>query len=103
MASAAGRGLAAIRSSAASSAERRGGTLRAMSVAERFAIASVRSPLAQLSQAARAELGVILAGVDTFEDLPGKWQAALLEAEAPPGPAAAPVIGSCCSARRAAA
>ena len=52
-----------------------------MSVAERFSAASANPPLSQLTGAAQAELGGVLLRATCFEDLPGKWQAAVLEAE----------------------
>ncbi len=64
-----------------------------MSVAERFSAASLNPPLSQLSHAARAELGGVLTRAGAFEDLPGKWQAALLAAEAP-SPQLAPAAGA---------
>jgi len=58
---------------------------------ERFEAAEVHAPL---SAHQRAELDQVLARAGAFEDLPGKWQAALLAAEAdgtgPPAP------GGCC-------
>ncbi len=65
-----------------------------MSVAERFSAAAGNPPLSQLSGPARAELGGVLTRAGSFEDLPGKWQAALLEAEAPPR--SEPAVRSCC-------
>jgi hypothetical protein len=38
-------------------------------------------PLSEISAAQRAELELLLAGAESVEDLPGKWQAAVLEAE----------------------
>jgi len=51
-------------------------------LAERFAAASAAEPLNDLGADDRAELSALLARVDEFEDLPGRWQAALLTAEA---------------------
>jgi hypothetical protein len=51
---------------------------------ERFEAAEVRAPLSQHQQ---AELEAVLARAGTVEDLPGKWQAALLAAEAGTAPA----------------
>jgi hypothetical protein len=38
-------------------------------------------PLSQLAAAQRRELHEVVAGACCFDDLPGKWQAALLEAD----------------------
>ncbi len=51
-------------------------------VESRFAAAAAHEPLSALSVGARAELAAVLAAGGGFEDLPGKWQAALLAAEA---------------------
>jgi hypothetical protein len=56
---------------------------------ERFDHADVQAPL---SQHQRAELDAVLANSQAFEDLPGKWQAALLAAET----AGAPSTRTCC-------
>jgi hypothetical protein len=47
-------------------------------------------PLSQMDSRQRGELQAAVAEVQAFEDLPGKWQAAVLEAEShrgdePPG------------------
>jgi hypothetical protein len=39
-------------------------------------------PLCEMSDLQRWEFHVALLDADTFEDLPGKWQAAILKAEA---------------------
>ncbi len=39
-------------------------------------------PLSEMSDRRRRELHEALLDADAFEDLPGKWQAAILEAEA---------------------
>ena len=52
-----------------------------MTVADRFRSASVNPPLSDLSPAAGSELAAVLQVAERFEDLPGKWQAALLQAE----------------------
>jgi hypothetical protein len=39
------------------------------------------SPLSDIDDAQRRELHEALLEADSFEDLPGKWQAAILEAE----------------------
>ena len=38
-------------------------------------------PLCEMSASQRREFHVALLDADSFEDLPGKWQAAILEAE----------------------
>ena len=38
-------------------------------------------PLSDMSTSQRREFHVALLDADTFEDLPGKWQAAILKAE----------------------
>jgi hypothetical protein len=53
----------------------------AVSLHERFAAAAGAEPLSDLPAAARAELAALLERADEFEDLTGKWQAALLSAE----------------------
>ena len=72
-----------------------------MAVADRFSAASANLPLAGLSAEARRELEAVLARTAAFEDLPGKWQAALLESEA--GGSAGAASSCCCSGRGAAA
>jgi hypothetical protein len=52
-----------------------------MLLAERFAAASASEPLNDLAARDRAELDVLLARVEDFDELPGRWQAALLAAE----------------------
>jgi hypothetical protein len=52
------------------------------SLGARFAAAAAREPLCALSPAARAELAAVLEAAAELGDLPGKWQAALLAAEA---------------------
>jgi hypothetical protein len=39
------------------------------------------TPLAEMSDQQRREFHEALLDADTFEDLPGKWQAAILKAE----------------------
>jgi hypothetical protein len=53
---------------------------------ERFAAAASRQPLNDLGETDRAELAALLLRTDDFDELPGRWQAALLSAEsdAPP-------------------
>ena len=52
------------------------GTLRG-----RFDAAAAGAPLNALAPADRHELDALLERVREFEDLPGRWQAALLSAE----------------------
>ena len=66
-------------------------TLAPPSLAARFAAAAGGEPLSALSPDRRAELDAVLARATAFEDLPGKWQAALLAAETGAAPS-----GSCC-------
>jgi hypothetical protein len=57
-----------------------------MALLERVRAAAAAPPLSELAAPQRAELEREAAGADALEDLPGKWQAALLEAEgAAPG------------------
>jgi hypothetical protein len=54
-------------------------------------------PLSEISAQQRDELESLLAEAESVEDLPGKWQAALLEAEArAAGEAPAHGGGHCC-------
>jgi hypothetical protein len=48
---------------------------------DRFAAAGAREPLNDLCDLDRAELAALLGRVDDFDELPGRWQAALLTAE----------------------
>ena len=66
-----------------------------MTVAERVEAALRRPALCEISGAARAELDEVVASAGAFEDLPGKWQAAVLRAEG--GAAGEP--GGCCTPR----
>ena len=68
-------------------------TVGAVTVAARVEAASDRPPLSEISAAARAELDELVAAADSLEDLPGKWQAAVLRAEADAGDGAP---GGCC-------
>jgi hypothetical protein len=54
---------------------------------ERVDAASGAPPLSQLSAEQRAELERELEAAESFEDLRGKWQAAVLSAEHGPGAA----------------
>jgi hypothetical protein len=68
-------------------------------LAQRFEDAAAREPLAALAPSCRRELTGVLARTEAFEDLPGKWQAALLQSEQAPG--AVPAHGgSCCGGHR---
>jgi hypothetical protein len=60
-----------------------------MVLRERVQAVVTAPPLSQLSAAQRAELERELTAAAALEDLPGKWQAAVLEAELGPG------AGSC--------
>ena len=62
-------------------------------LAERVSAALKREPLANISTAALEELDSAVAGARELEDLPGKWQAAILRAET--GEAAASSCGCC--------
>ena len=66
-------------------------TLAPPSLRERFAAAAGGEPLSALSPDQLAELDAVLAAVGAFEELPGKWQAALLAAETGAAPS-----GGCC-------
>lgn len=70
-------------------------------LAERFRAVADRLPLSDLGPADRQELASVLERTGAFEDLPGRWQAALLSAEHPA--AAPPAAGGCCAGHRAAA
>ena len=50
-------------------------------LADRVAVVASLAPLAELSADQLAELDELLASAADLEDLPGKWQAAVLEAE----------------------
>jgi hypothetical protein len=50
-------------------------------LAERFSAAGSREPLNALGDLDRAELTALLLRVRDFDELPGRWQAALLAAE----------------------
>ena len=63
-----------------------------MTLAERIDLAAAAPPLSELSGAQRAELEREVGLASVFEDLPGWWQAAVLEAEG----AAAAGHGHCC-------
>ena len=52
-----------------------------MTLAERIARALERPPLSEVADEQRDELLELAAGADAIEDLPGKWQAAILQAE----------------------
>jgi len=63
----------------------------------RFELAASGEPLCGLSPSVRAELAGVLERTRGFDELPGKWQAALLRAEAAGRGAPLPERGSCCS------
>ena len=72
-----------------------------MSTAARLDIGALRDyePLSGLAAAQLRELEAALAIAQSVEDLPGKWQAALLEAEARRAGGTAPTRGAgghCC-------
>lgn len=48
---------------------------------DRFAAACACEPLNALGEMDRAELTALLLRVEEFDELPGRWQAALLTAE----------------------
>jgi hypothetical protein len=52
-----------------------------MVLAERFAAAGGAEPLNDLADVDRRELERLLGLVSAFDELPGRWQAALLTAE----------------------
>jgi hypothetical protein len=52
-----------------------------MAFRERVEAAMTRPPLSEISAEQRAELEELLAAAEELEDLPGKWQAALVAAE----------------------
>jgi hypothetical protein len=52
-----------------------------MTLSERVEAIADLAPLSQLSALQRSELERELGGATSLEDLPGKWQAAVLEAE----------------------
>ena len=54
-------------------------------LAERVETALHAPPLSQISASARAELVELAAEAKELEDLPGKWQAAILRAESGAG------------------
>ncbi|HWT24140.1 MAG TPA: hypothetical protein VN213_11595 [Solirubrobacteraceae bacterium] len=64
-------------------------------LAARFAAAAAFEPLSDLAPGDRAELAAVLAGTAAFEDLPGRWQAALLTAETRAA-GGEPPAGGCC-------
>ena len=56
-------------------------TLAPPTLRGRFEAAAGGEPLSDLAAGPRKELESVLARAEAFEDLPGKWQAALLQAE----------------------
>lgn len=69
---------------------------RMSELAERIAAVDAQAPLGELSAADRAELDALAAQAHALEDLPGKWQAAVLAAEGRAAGGAAPSHGGCC-------
>lgn len=66
-------------------------------LAERFRAARAHPPLAVVSATAARELDDALSRASELEDLPGKWQAALFQAEsAAAGAPESPATRSCC-------
>lgn len=55
-------------------------------LADRVRAASAAPPLSDLSAGDRDELAYEIAQVDALEDLPGRWQAAILAAESGESP-----------------
>jgi len=56
------------------------------SLSERVSAALQHPPLSEISASARAELAAAVADAGELDELPGKWQAAILRAEgAEPG------------------
>ncbi|MEA2478430.1 MAG: hypothetical protein QOJ07_352 [Thermoleophilaceae bacterium] len=70
-----------------------------MTLADRVAAALSAPPLSQVSPAARAELLELTASASRLEDLPGRWQAAVLAAESG-GAAAASACGCGATGKR---
>ena len=64
-------------------------------VRTRFAAAAACEPLSALGATARDELAALLAAPCAFEELPGKWQAALVAAETRAA-GSRPPAGGCC-------
>ena len=50
-------------------------------LAERIAAVTGVAPIGELSRADRTELEELVGRAEALEDLPGRWQAAVLEAE----------------------
>ncbi len=71
-------------------------TIAAPGLRGRFDAAAAHEPLSALPAARRAELDALLGRAETFDELPGWWQAALLAAEAVRAGAAPPAAGGCC-------
>jgi hypothetical protein len=67
-------------------------------LAERIAAVGDVAPIGELSVADRTELDELVGDAEALEDLPGRWQAAVLEAELRAGGAAAAPShgGGCC-------
>ena len=74
-------------------------TLLPLDLARRFAAAAGYEPLSALSPRDRGELEALLAaGARELEDLPGRWQAALLASESAAAGITPAFAGSCCGA-----
>ena len=72
-------------------------TLLPLDLPRRFAAAAGYEPLSALSPRDRGELEALLAaGARELEDLPGRWQAALLASESAAAGMTEAFIGSCC-------
>jgi hypothetical protein len=67
------------------------GHLLTLGLRARFAAAAANEPLNALSAVDRTELELLLTRAAELQDLPGRWQAALLAAEGAAAPA-----GACC-------
>jgi hypothetical protein len=66
-----------------------------MALLERVRAAAAAPPLSELAAEQRAELEREAAEADSLEDLPGKWQAALLAAELGSGGGGGHCCGAC--------
>ena len=65
-------------------------------LAARVRAVAMEPPLSDLSAGDRDELAYEVAQVEALEDLPGRWQAAILAAESGTGGAHAAPGGHCC-------
>jgi hypothetical protein len=71
-------------------------TIVAPGLRGRFDAAAAYEPLSGLTASDAAELDALLTRVPAFDELPGRWQAALLRAEATRAGRAPPPPSSCC-------